>query len=136
MDIDAALETLREQHRAVLATLRSDGTPQLSPVLTAVDDDGRVLVSTGETAFKTRNLRRDPRLWLCVLPDAFWGNWLQVEGRAEIVPLPEAMDGLVRYYRQISGEHPDWDAYREAMRTERRVLLRVELTRVGPDRSG
>ncbi len=136
MDVESALRTLRAQHHAVLATLRADGTPQMSPVLTAVDDGGRVVVSTRETAFKTHNLRRDPRLWLCVLPDGFWGHWLQVEGRAEIVSLPEAMDGLVDYYRRLSGEHPDWDEYREAMHTERRVLLRVELTRAGPDRSG
>lgn len=127
---------VREQHRAVLATLRSDGTPQMSPVLIAVDDDGRVLVSTRETALKVRNLRRDPRLWLCVLADAFFGRWIQVEGRAEIVPLPEAMDGLVDYYRRVSGEHDDWDDYRAAMERERRVLVRVELDRAGPDRSG
>lgn len=136
MDLDDAREVLREQHRAVLATMRGDGTPQMSPVLVAVDDGGRVLVSTRETALKVRNLRRDPRSWLCVLPDGFFGRWVQVEGRTEIVPLPAAMDGLVDYYRRVSGEHDDWDGYREAMRREQRVLLRVELVRAGPDRSG
>ena len=85
---------IREQHRAVFATTRHDGTPQMSPVLVAVDDDGRALVSIRETAAKVRNLRRDPRSWLCVLPDGFFGRWVQVEGLAEIVYLPEAMDGL------------------------------------------
>lgn len=136
MDLDEARAVVREQPRAVLATLRSDGTPQMSPVLVAVDDDGAVLVSTRETALKVRNLRRDPRLWLCVLPDGFFGRWIQVEGRARIVGLPEAMDGLVDYYRRLSGEHDDWDDYRAAMERERRVLLRVELDRAGPDRSG
>jgi PPOX class probable F420-dependent enzyme len=136
MDLDEAREVIREQHRAVLATIRTDGTPQMSPVLVALDDEGRVLVSTRETALKVRNLRRDPRLWLCVLPDGFFGRWVQVEGRAEIVSLPDAMDGLVDYYRRVSGEHDDWDDYRAAMRRERRVLLRVELTRAGPDRAG
>jgi PPOX class probable F420-dependent enzyme len=136
MDLDEAREVVREQHRAVLATIRDDGTPQMSPVLVAVDDAGRVLVSTREPAMKVRNLRRDPRLWLCVLPDSFFGRWVQVEGRAEIVSLPDAMDGLVDYYRRISGEHEDWDDYRAAMERERRVLLRVTLTRAGPDRSG
>jgi PPOX class probable F420-dependent enzyme len=136
MELDEAREVIREQHRAVLATLRGDGTPQMSPVLVAVDDEGRALVSTREAALKVRNLRRDPRLWLCVLPDGFFGRWVQVEGRAEIVSLPDAMDGLVDYYRRVSGEHDDWDDYREAMRRERRVLLRVELTRAGPDRAG
>jgi PPOX class probable F420-dependent enzyme len=136
MELDEAREVIREQHRAVLATLRADGTPQMSPVLVAVDDGGRVLVSTRETALKVRNLRRDPRLWLCVLPDGFFGRWVQVEGRTEIVSLPDAMDGLVDYYRRVSGEHENWDDYREAMRRERRVLLRVALVRAGPDRAG
>jgi len=136
MDLDNAREIIREQHRAVLATIRDDGTPQMSPVLVGVDDDGRVLVSTRETAVKVRNLRRDQRLWLCVLPDGFFGSWIQVEGRAEIVSLPDAMDGLVDYYRRLMGEHKNWDDYRAAMQRERRVLLRVTLDRAGPDRSG
>jgi PPOX class probable F420-dependent enzyme len=136
MDLDEARDVVREQNRAVLATMRGDGTPQMSPVLVAVDDGGRVLVSTRESALKVRNLRRDPRSWLCVLPDGFFGRWVQVEGRTEIVSLPAAMDGLVDYYRRLSGEHDDWDDYREAMRREQRVLLRVELVRGGPDRSG
>ena len=136
MDLDEARQVVREQHRAVLATIRGDGTPQMSPVLVAVDDEGRVLVSTREAALKVRNLRRDPRSWLCVLPDGFFGRWIQVEGRTEIVSLPDAMDGLVDYYRRVSGEHEDWDDYRAAMQRERRVLLRIELTRAGPDRAG
>ncbi|GAA1252009.1 PPOX class F420-dependent oxidoreductase [Pseudonocardia aurantiaca] len=136
MDLDKALDVIREQHKAVLATMRDDGTPQMSPVLVAVDDDGRVLVSTRETAVKVRNLRRDRRVWLCVLPDDFFGRWVQVEGLAEIVSLPEAMDGLVDYFRRVSGEHENWDDYRAAMERERRVLVRVTLTRAGPDRAG
>ncbi|HEX6341607.1 PPOX class F420-dependent oxidoreductase [Umezawaea sp.] len=136
MDLDQARDVIRTQHRAVLAAVRSDGTPQMSPVLVAVDEQGRVLVSTRETAYKARQLRNDPRVWLCVLPDEFFGTWIQVDGTAEVVPLPEAMDGLVEYYRQVSGEHPDWDEYRAAMIAEQRVLVRVELHRAGPDRTG
>jgi PPOX class probable F420-dependent enzyme len=136
MDLDDARAVIREQHRAVLATVRDDGTPQMSPVLVAMDDDGYALVSTRESAVKVRNLRRDPRLWLCVLPDGFFGRWVQVEGRVEIVPLPEAMHGLENYYRRVAGEHDDWDDYRAAMRRERRVLLRIALHRAGPDRAG
>ncbi len=136
MDLDEARAVIRAQPRTVLATLRADGTPQMSPVLVALDDVGTALVSTRETALKVRNLRRDPRLWLCVLAEGFFGRWIQVQGRAEIVPLPEAMDGLVDYYRRLSGEHEDWDDYRAAMQRERRVLLRVRLDRAGPDRSG
>lgn len=136
MDLDDARAVVREQAHAVLATSRRDGRPQMSPVAVAVDEDGRLLVSTREPAMKTRNVRRDPRVSLCVLPDDFFGRWVQVEGRAEIVALPEAMDLLVDYYRRVSGEHPDWDDYRRAMNEERRVVLRIELDRAGPDRSG
>ncbi|MFI5067516.1 MAG: PPOX class F420-dependent oxidoreductase [Streptosporangiales bacterium] len=131
-----AREFLRANHRAVLATARADGRPQLSPVTAAVDDAGRVLISTRETAVKARNLRRDPRASLCVFTDGFFGPWVQVEGDAEVISLPGAMDGLVAYYRLVAGEHPDWDEYRAAMVAERRCLLRIEITRAGPDISG
>jgi PPOX class probable F420-dependent enzyme len=136
MDLDEARAVVREQHRGVLATMRRDGNPQMSPVAAGVDDEGRILVSSRETAFKVRNLRRDPRAWLCVLPDDIYGRWVQVEGRVEVVSLPEALPLLEDYYRHVSGEHPDWDDYRAAMERERRVLLRIELERAGPDRSG
>lgn len=136
MDLDEARQVLRDQHRAVLATRRGDGDPQLSPVVVGVDADGAATVSTRETALKTKNLRREARAWLCVLPDGFFGRWVQVEGEVEIVELPDALAGLRDLYRQVSGEHPDWDDFDEAMRRERRVLLRVQLDRAGPDRSG
>lgn len=127
---------MRVHHRAVLSTFRSDGLPQLSPVTVGIADDGRVLISTRETAMKTKNLARDPRASLCVMNDGFFGDWIQAEGKAEIIHLPEAMDLLVDYYRRISGEHPDWDDYRHAMVRDQRVIVAVGLTRAGPDRSG
>jgi PPOX class probable F420-dependent enzyme len=136
VDLDAARGHVRANHRAVLATLRRDGGPQLSPVAATVDDAGRVVVSSRETAMKTRNLRRDPRAWLCVMSDRFWGPWVQVEGQVEILSLPAAMEPLVEYYRSISGEHGDWADYRAAMELEGRVLLQIELIRAGPDVSG
>jgi PPOX class probable F420-dependent enzyme len=136
VELDRARQFIRANHRAVLATRRSDGSPQLSPVTCTVDDDGNVTVSTRETAMKTKNLRREPRATLCVFTDGFYGEWVQVDGRAVIVSLPEAMAGLVDYYRSISGEHPDWADYRAAMEREQRVLVRIELERAGPDRSG
>ena len=136
MDIEKALQVIRKQPRAVLATMRRDGTPQMSPVLVAVDDAGWLVVSTRETAYKVKNLRRDPRGWLFSLTDQFWGGGVQVEGRVDIVSLPEAMPGLEDYYRRLSGEHEDWDEYRAAMEREKRVLLRIEPVRAGPDRSG
>ncbi len=136
MDLDEARAIVSEQHQAVLATLRRDGTPQMSPVAATVDGQGRVVVSTRQTAFKVRNLRRDSRAWLCVLPDGFYGRWIQVGGSVRIVELPEAMEPLVDYYRRVSGEHPDWDDYRTAMERDQRVLLQIELSSAGPDREG
>jgi PPOX class probable F420-dependent enzyme len=136
MDLDTALDVVRSQHRAVLATMRADGGPQMSPVTVGVDDAGHVVISTRLPAYKVRNIRRDPRVWLCVLPDEFFGRWVQLDGTAEIVELPEAMEGLIDYYRRISGEHPDWDDYRAAMLRDQRVLLRIRVARAGPDRSG
>lgn len=126
---EQAREVLRTQHQAVMATLRRDGRPQLSPVGAGVDGAGRVIVSTPETTAKARNLRRDPRVSVCVFSDAFHGPWVQVEGTAEIVERPAAIDALVDYYRRLAGEHPDWDDYRRAMVAERRVLVRFEIER-------
>jgi PPOX class probable F420-dependent enzyme len=136
MDTGRAADFLRAHHRAVLATSRSDGRPQLSPVTCTVDDENRVLISTRETALKTRNLRRRPQASLCVFTDNFFGEWVQVEGDVEIIPLPGAMDLLVDYYRRISGEHPDWDDYRAAMVRDQRVIVRITITRAGPDVGG
>jgi PPOX class probable F420-dependent enzyme len=136
MDVRDALNFVRDNHRVVLATRRANGDPQLSPLVCAVDDDGKVVISTRETAIKVKNVRRDPRVALCVINDGFFGRWVQLDGTAEIVSLPDAMEGLVDYYRRISGEHPDWDDYRTAMQRERRCLLRVTVTRAGPDVSG
>jgi PPOX class probable F420-dependent enzyme len=136
VDSRVVSEFARTHHRAVLATTRADGRPQLSPVTVGADAEGRLIVSTRETAMKARNLARDPRASLCLMNDGFFGEWLQAEGTAEIVHLPEAMEFLVDYYRLISGEHPDWDEYREAMRRDRRVLVRITITRAGPDAGG
>jgi len=133
---DAALDFIRDNHRAVLATTRADGGTQLSLVAAGVDDQGQVVVSTRETAMKVKNLRRHPRASLLVFTDAFYGEWVQVEGATEVVSLPEAMDGLVEYYRRLSGEHPDWAEYRAAMVSDKRVLLRITVERAGPDKAG
>ena len=116
--------------------MRRDGRPQMSPVACAVDDEGRAVVSTRETAMKVANLRREPRVSLIVVSEEWYGDWVQLDGTADIVSLPEAMELLVDYYRRVAGEHPDWDEYRAAMEQERRVVVRVTLERAGPDRSG
>ena len=136
MDHDQARTFIETNHRGILLTYRSDGTTQMSPIVAGVDRDGFVVVSSRETAYKVRNLRRDPRAALCMFTDGFFGEWIQVDGVADVLSLPEAMQPLVDYYRSLSGEHPDWDDYREAMRRERRVLVRVSIERAGPTRFG
>jgi PPOX class probable F420-dependent enzyme len=136
MDLDLARDFVRRHHWAVLTTYHPDGRAQLSPVTVGVDEAGHVVISTRETAVKTRNIARDPRVAICVLTEKFYGEWVLIEGRADIVHLPEAMQPLVDYYRGVSGEHPDWDDYRAAMVRDRRVVVRVTITRAGPDRHG
>jgi PPOX class probable F420-dependent enzyme len=136
MDPEQAREFIARNHRAILITRRRKGELQTSPVTVGIDDDGRAEISSRETAFKTKNLRRDPHATLCVFTDRFFGDWVQIDGRAEIVSLPEAMEGLVAYYRRIAGEHPDWDDYRAAMEKQKRVLIRIEIEKAGPDRRG
>jgi PPOX class probable F420-dependent enzyme len=133
---EAALEFLRANPRGVLATYRRDGQAQLSPVIAAVDAESRVVISTREGAIKTLNLRRNPRAAFCALSQGFFGEWHTLEGDVEIVSLPEAMELLVDYYRRVSGEHPDWQDYREAMAREHRVLLRITVDRSGPTTQG
>jgi PPOX class probable F420-dependent enzyme len=130
MDADTARDFIRKNHHAVLATHRADGSPQLSPVAADIDPEGLVVVSTRETAIKTKNLRRDSRASLCVMSDGFYGQWVLVDGRAAIVSLPEAMEGLVEYYRRVAGEHPDWDDYRRAMVDDRRVVMTLPISHV------
>jgi PPOX class probable F420-dependent enzyme len=133
---DEARRFVAGNHWAVLVTQRSGGGLQTSPVTVGVDAEGMATISSRETAYKVRNLRRDPSAVLCVFSSNFFGPWVQIEGTAQIVSLPEAMEPLVDYYRRISGEHPDWDDYRRAMEEQRRVLIRIPFEKVGPSRFG
>ena len=133
MDVEEARSFLREHHRGILATMRADGRPQMSAVSVGVDAEGRPAISTRENAFKVRNIRRDPRVSLCVLSEDFW-HWIQIDGTASVLSLPDAMQHLVDIYRSIAGEHPDWDEYRRAMQEQQRVVVRIDIERAGPDR--
>ena len=116
-----------QHHHTVLVTRRADERLQTSPIACGVDGDGRVVISVTADRAKTKNLRRDPRATLCVLSDGFFGEWVQIDGRAEVVDLPDAMDGLINLYRSVQGEHPDWDDFRAAMERDRRCLLRITI---------
>ncbi|MFG2000637.1 PPOX class F420-dependent oxidoreductase [Spirillospora sp. NPDC048911] len=136
VDRPALLEFLRTRHRGLLVTGRSDGRPQMSPVTCGVDGDGRIVVSTYPERVKARNARRDPAVSICVLSDDWDGPYVQVDGQAEVLDMPAALDGLVEYFRCISGEHPDWDEYREAMTRQNKSLIRIDIERWGPIATG
>lgn len=130
------LEFLRPRHRGVLIAWRESGAPQVSPVTLGVDDDGRVVIATYPQRAKSVNLRRNPRATVCVLSDEFNGAYVQVDGTAEVLDMPDAVEPLVDYFRCISGEHPNWDEYRDAMRAQNKSLIRITIDSWGPVATG
>ncbi|GHJ40137.1 PPOX class F420-dependent oxidoreductase [Streptomyces sp. TS71-3] len=130
------VDFLRPRHHAILITRRADGAPQASPLTCGVDDEGRIVISTYPDRAKTRNTKRDGRVSVVVLSDEWNGPWVQVDGIAEVLDMPEAVEPLVEYYRTIAGEHPDWDEYREAMRKQGKSLIRITPERWGPVATG
>ncbi|OON79180.1 PPOX class F420-dependent oxidoreductase [Streptomyces tsukubensis] len=136
VSLDGLLDFVRPRHRAILLTTRSDGSPQGSPLTCGVDDAGRIVVSTYPERAKTRNARRDPKASLIVLSDEWNGPWVQVDGSAEVIDPPDSVEPLVEYYRNIAGEHPDWDEYRAAMREQGKSIIRVTPERWGPVATG
>jgi PPOX class probable F420-dependent enzyme len=134
--LDELLEFVRPRHRALLLTRRADGGPQASPLTCGVDDSGRLVMSTYPERAKTRNARRDSRVGVVILSDEWNGPWVQIDGTAEVLDVPEAVEPLVEYFRNISGEHPDWAEYREAMLRQGKSLIRVTPERWGPVATG
>ena len=130
------LDFLRPRHHVILSTTRADGTPQFSPVSAGIDTEGRLVVSTYPQRAKVRNVRRRPAASACVLSDEWNGAWVQVDGTAEVLDLPDALEPLVEYFRCISGEHPDWDEYRAAMQEQGKCLIRLTIERWGPIATG
>jgi len=136
VDREALLEFARPRHRMVLITTRRDGRPQASPVTGGVDPEGRFVISTYPERAKTANARRNPQMAVLVLSDDFDGEWVQVDGTCEVIDPPDSVEPLVAYYRCISGEHPDWDEYRQAMRDQGKSLLRITPERWSPVATG
>jgi len=135
MEIAKAVDYVRDNSRAVMLTTRANGAPAMAPVTVAVVNDD-IIMSTRTTAYKVGHLRRTPETSLCVFPDKWLGRWVQLNCRAEVVEQPEAIDGLVEYYRTLRGEHPDWDEYRQAMIDDQRCIVRFEVLSAGPDLMG
>lgn len=136
VDREELLEFLRPRHKGTLVTHRRDGRPQMSPVSCGVDAEGRIVVSTYPERAKAVNLRRDPRVSMLVHSDDWDDPYVQVDGTAEVLDMPEALEGLVEYYRCIAGEHPDWDEYRAAMRKQDKSLIRITIEGWGPVATG
>jgi PPOX class probable F420-dependent enzyme len=136
VDLDQLLEFVRPRHRAILLTTRADGRPQGSPLTCGVDDSGRIVLSTYPERAKTRNAKRDERVSVIVLSDDWNGAWVQIDGTAEVLDIPESVEPLVEYFRNISGEHPDWAEYRAAMVKQGKSIIRVTPKRWGPLATG
>ena len=136
VDLQQLLDFVRPRHNIILMTRRQAGSVQASPVTGGVDDDGRIVISTYPERAKAVNLRRDPAATVLVLSDRFGDAWVQVDGDAEVLDMPDALEPLVQYFRCISGEHPNWDDYREAMRQQGKSLVRITPQRWGPIATG
>jgi PPOX class probable F420-dependent enzyme len=136
MDLTEALEHFKHNHRAVLATRRREGRLQMSPVVQAVGNDGRILISTRAPAMKVRNISRDPGVYILALNEAFFGKWAQIDGTATIVEMPEAMALLRFTYEQVAGEHPDWGEFERDMVAQARVVIAIQPESAGPDVAG
>lgn len=136
VDREQLLDFVRPLHKVTLVTTRKDGRPQVSPVSGGIDDEGRVVISTYPGRAKTANLRRDPRATVLFHGDDWDDAYVQVDGTAEVIDMPEAVEPLVDYYRSIAGEHPDWDEYREAMAKQGKSLIRITVERWGPIATG
>ena len=136
VDRNALLEFLRPRHKGTLVTTRRDGRLQMSPVTCGVDGQGRIVVSTYPERAKAVNLRRNPAVSMVVHSDDWNDPYVQVEGTAEVLDMPEAVEPLVEYYRCIAGEHPDWDEYRGAMRAQGKSLIRISVDSWGPIATG
>jgi len=136
VDRDGLTEFLRPRHHMILLTWRRDGGVQGSPVTAGVDGEGRIVVATYPERAKSTNVARRPRASVIVLSEEFNGPWVQVDGDAELITLPDAVEPLVDYFRAISGEHPDWAEYRQAMVDQGKALIRITPTRWGPVATG
>ncbi|MBO0679860.1 PPOX class F420-dependent oxidoreductase [Mycolicibacterium sp. S2-37] len=136
VDRERLVEFMRPRHRMILTTFRADGSLQSSPVTAGVDDSGRIVIASYPQRAKAANIRRTGRASVVVLSDDFNGPYVQVDGDAEVIALPEAVEPLVDYFRAVAGEHPDWAEYRQAMTNQGKCLIRVTPTRWGPVATG
>jgi PPOX class probable F420-dependent enzyme len=137
MEIADAQRFLQGNHRACIAVRQKDGWPQMTFVSPGIDLQGRVIITSRGTTYKIRHIRRDPRVSLLIFGEQYSGSkFVQIHGTAEIIELPEAMNTLIFWYKQVRGEHQNWDDYRKQMHDQKRVIIRVNIEKVGPQSVG
>lgn len=137
MEIANAQKFLRDNHHGVLVTRKKDSSLQMTLVSPVIDAEGKVIITSRESTYKVKNIRRNPQISLLVYGDQFSGsNYIQIDGRAEVVPHPKAMDIVLNWHRQIRGEPSSWDEVREKMKAEGRIAMRVTIEKVGPQQKG
>ena len=133
MDLVTAKKFLQDNHRACIAVRQIDGLPQMTFVTPGIDAEGRVIITSRGTTYKIKHIRRDPRVSMLIFGEQYSGSkFVQIHGAAEIIELPQAMDILIYWYKQVRGEHKNWDEYKKQMADEKRVIIRVTIEKVGP----
>lgn len=137
MEIAEAKKFLRDNHHGVLVARKRDGSLQMTLVSPVIDAEGKVIITARDTTYKVKNIKRDPRVSLLVYGDQFHGsNYIQIDGKAEVLPLPQAMDIVLDWHRQIRGEPKSWEEIREKTLSEGRIAIKVTIEKVGPQNRG
>ena len=133
MEISDAQTFLRDNHHGVLVARKKDGSLQMTLVSPVIDSDGKVIITARDSTYKIKNIKRDPRISLLVYGDKFNGsNYIQIDRKAEVIDHPRAMDIVLDWHRQIRGMPDNWDDIRKKTLSERRIVIRVTIEKVGP----
>ena len=133
MEIADAQKFIKDNHRACIAVRQKDGWPQMTLVTPGIDAEGRVILTSRGTTYKVKHIRREPKVSMLIFGEQFSGSkFVQIHGTAEVVDLPQAMDGLIDWYKTVRGEHKNWQDYKQQVADEKRVLIRINIEKVGP----
>ena len=137
MDISEAKGFLKGKEHGVLVARKKDGSLQMTLVSPVIGANGDLIITSRETTYKVKNIKRNPQISLLVFGEKFNGsNYIQVDGKAEIIPQPQAMDIILDWHRQIRGEPENWDDIKKKTIAERRIAMRINIDKVGPQRRG
>ncbi len=133
MEISEAKNFLKTAHHGCLVTRKKDGSLQMTLVSPVLGADGNVIITARDNTYKVKNIKRNPQVSLLVYGDKFHGsNYIQIDGKAEVIPHPAAMDIVLDWHRKIRGEPDSWDEIRKKTLAEGRIAIRVNVEKVGP----